>query len=51
MMENNFHLMFIFPFLDNEFHLIYDSDNVVGYVQHLYPGEMHQEVDVISIEP
>ena len=51
MMEKTFHLMFIFPFLDNDIHLIYASEKVVGYVQHLYPSEMHQEVDVISIKP
>lgn len=41
MMERTSHLMFILPFLDNKFHLIYALEKVVAYVKHPYPSEMH----------
>ena len=41
MMENASHFMFIIHFLDNKFHLINASKKVVGYVEQIYPSEMH----------
>lgn len=41
MMEKTSHLMFILSFLENKFHLINSLEKVVGYVEHIYPSEMH----------
>ena len=36
------HLFFILSLLDNKCHLVNALEEVVGYVEHLYPSEVHK---------
>ena len=41
MMKETLHLIFILPLLGNVGHLLNTPENIVGYIEHFYPSEMH----------
>lgn len=45
------HLLGVIPPLDNRVHLLHASIEIVGQVEHLNLCEMHEEPDMVGVEP
>ena len=48
--EGTLRLMIVISLLENEFHFIKASGEIIGYVKHSDPNEVHEEPDMIGIE-
>ena len=48
--EETLHLMIIISLLGNKFHLINATVEIIGYLKHSNPSEVHEETDMIGIE-
>ena len=49
--EETLHLMIIISLLGNKCHFINALEEVIGYMKHSNPNEVHEESDMIGIEP
>jgi len=45
------HLLMVWLLLHKVSHLINDSKQKVGEVQHLHPCKVHEELDMLSVQP
>ena len=51
MVEQTLHLLGVIPPSGNRRHLINAPIEVIGKIEHLNPCEMHEEFDMVGVDP